>query len=66
MDWPSPTPWPAAALGQPVLLVPPGAVPGVGRTQAAVARHALRVVALGSTAGVSAATLASLQVALGG
>lgn len=54
-----------AALGQPLLLVPPGVVPG-SVVQAAVARHALRVVALGSTAGVSAATLASLQVALGG
>ncbi len=54
-----------AALGQPLLLVPPGAVPALV-VRAAVARHALRVVALGSAAGVSAATLAALQAALGG
>ena len=55
----------AAALGQPLLLVPPGGVPA-SVVQAAVARHAVRVVALGSTSGVSAATLAALQAALGG
>ena len=54
-----------AALGQPLLIVPPGAVPA-SVVQAAVARHALRVVALGSATGVSEATLAALQAALGG
>jgi len=54
-----------AALGQPLLLVPPRAVPA-GVLQAAVARHALRVVALGGAAGVSAATLGVFQAALGG
>lgn len=53
-----------AALGQPLLLVPPGAAPA-SVVQAAVARHALRVVAFGSAAVVSAATLAALQAALG-
>jgi len=54
-----------AALGQPLLLVSPGPVPAAV-VAAAVARHALRVVALGGAKGVPATTLAVLQAALGG